>query len=173
MFHFNYVYQTTQYRGSQLCYVASYRSLSSNYRSDVVLVDEGRKRLSFVVSEHKLLLAPTICEVRQTYLKKESESLFKLFDNKIYRASKKVQESFTIDNIFNMLLSLEYTLSNHSHTGYYKYNLQDLFCNPCFLLYCYFQLKKKKEGVDDDIPVRPCVVFMCNSNGIRDSSEVS
>ncbi len=116
-------------------------------------MDKGHKEKSLAVIEQRLLNGPTICEVRQTYIKKETDSLFNVFSNKISRVSKKVQKKFTYDNIYSMFISLELALQNHSHTGYYKYNLFDLFCNPCFLLYCYTQLKRGKSGGLDDIPI--------------------
>ena len=152
MNQFNRIYRTSHFKGkSKLLYAVSYRSFSSNCRSDVRVVEEGHKEQSLAVVEQRLLDGPTICEVRQTYIKKETDSLFNVFSNKIQRASKKVQEKFTYDNIYSMFISLELALKNHSHTGYYKYNLFDLFCNPCFLLYCYTQLKRGKSGGLDDI----------------------
>lgn len=116
-------------------------------------MDKSHKEKSLAVIEQRLLDGPTICEVRQTYIKKETDLLFNVFSNKISRASKKVQREFTYDNIYFMFISLELALQNHSHTGYYKYNLFDLFCNPCFLLYCYTQLKRGKSGGFDGISI--------------------
>lgn len=115
-----------------------------NSRSAATVASTGQKNQSFAVSEQKLLIAPIICEVRQMYLKKESEALFKVFNNKIYKASKKVQENFTLDNIQRMFYFLENALTNQCFTGYYKYNLNILLSTPCFLLYCYSHLKIKK-----------------------------
>ena len=84
--------------------------------------------------------------MRQMYIKKETEVFFNLFSNKINRASKKIQDSFTYDKIHCMFISLELALKNQSQNGYYKYNLFELFCNPCFLLYCYLQLKITKSN---------------------------
>lgn len=136
MNQFNRIYRTSHFKGkSKLLYAVSYRSFSSNCRSDVTVVDKGHKEKSLAVIEQRFLDGPTIREVRQTYIKKETDSLFNVFSNKISRASKKVQKKFTYDNIYSMFISLELALQNHSHTGYYKYNLFDLFCNPCFF-YC-------------------------------------
>jgi retron-type reverse transcriptase len=85
------------------------------------------------------------------YLKKESEALLKVFNNKIHRASKKVQENFTFDNVLNMFFLLESALINQCFIGYYKYNLNNLLSNPCFLLYCYHQLKQDKTVSTNDI----------------------
>lgn len=104
-------------------------------------MDESHKDKSLSVIEQRLLNGPTICEVRQTYTKKETVSLFNVFSHKIHRAPKKVQKEFTYDNIYSMFVALEFALKNHSRTGYYKYNLFSLFCDPCFLLYLYVLLK--------------------------------
>jgi hypothetical protein len=153
VFDFNNAYRTTldQYTGSQLCYVVSYRGFSSNYGSGVIVAGKSQKNQSFAALEQKLLIAPIICEVRQMYLKTESEALFKVFNNKIHRASKKVQANFTFDNIQKMFYFLESALTNQCFTGYYKYNLNNLLSNPCFLLYCYSQLKIKKAVNTDSI----------------------
>jgi group II intron reverse transcriptase/maturase len=151
MNHFNQLYRTSYFKGkSKLLYAVSYRSFSSSCRSDITVVDENHRNKSPVVTEQRLLNGSSICEVRQTYFKKETDSLFNVFSNKIHRASKKVQKELTYDNIYSMFISLELALQNHSHTGYSKYNLFSLFCNPCFLLYCYIQLKRgKSNGIDD------------------------
>jgi hypothetical protein len=113
-----------------------------------------RLNQSFAVTEPRRLLdGPTICEVRQAYFKKEAVSLFNVFSNKIHRASKKVQREFTYDNIYFMFISLEFALQNHSRTGYIKYNLFSLFCDPCFVLYCYTQLKRGKSGGFDSVSI--------------------
>jgi group II intron reverse transcriptase/maturase len=154
MNHFNCIYRPSRFKEkSKLLYAISYRSFSSNCRSDVTVMDESPKDISPAVIEQRLLDGPTICEVRQTYIKSETNLLFNVFSNKINRASKKVQKSFTYNNIYYMFISLELALKNHSHNGYYKYNLFELLCNPCFLLYCYTQLKRGKSIGLDDIPI--------------------
>ena len=83
MNHFNHVYRTSHLKGkSNLLYAVSYRSLSSNYRSNVTVVDEGHKSC---FTEQRSLYEPTICEMCQTYIKKETDSLFNVFNNKIHR----------------------------------------------------------------------------------------
>ena len=104
--------------------------------------------------KQKLLFGQILCEARQMYIKKEADSFFKLFNSKIYKASKIVQEIFTFENIFNLLLTLEFALSDHSQTGYYKYNLQRFFRDPCFLLYCYTQLKRKKLSEVSNVSIQ-------------------
>ncbi|NNE32845.1 MAG: hypothetical protein HKN40_10800, partial [Winogradskyella sp.] len=81
MNHFNRIYRTSHFKGkSKLLYAVSYRSFSSSCRSDVTVVDEGRKVKSLAVIEQRLLDGPTICKVRQTYIKKETDSLFNVFN---------------------------------------------------------------------------------------------
>lgn len=96
------------------------------------------------LKKQRFLFLPKICETRQAYFKKETIFFYTLFKNKILKVSKKIRKNFTVKNIWTMLISLEYLMLNHSYTGYYKYNLEIFFSNPCFLLYCYFQLKRKK-----------------------------
>ena len=154
MNHSNYIYRTSRYKGrSKLLYTVSYRSFSSNCRSDVIVVNEGQNDTGLATTEQRFLVGLTICKVRQTYLKKETDSLFNVFNNKINRASKKVQESFTYDNIYCMFISLELALKNHSYKNYYRHNLFKLLCNPCFLLYCYSQLKRGKSGSLNNVPI--------------------
>jgi retron-type reverse transcriptase len=117
-------------------------------------VGEIKIKLSDAVCEQKPLFSQTLCEARQMYIKKEAKSLFKLFNNKIYKASKIVQETFTLNNIFNSLIMLELALLNYSQNGYDKYNLQKLFCDPCFLLHCYIQLKYRKLSEVDNFSVQ-------------------
>jgi hypothetical protein len=104
--------------------------------------------------EQKLLCGQILCEARQTYIKKEANSFFKLFKNKIYKASKVVQATFTYENIFNLFFMLEFALSKHSQTGYLEYDLQRFFEDPCFLLYCYLQLKRKILSEVDDVSIQ-------------------
>jgi len=111
MNHYNHIYQTSRYKGrSKLSYAVSYRNFSSNCRSDVTVVDESPKGTGLAATEQRLLVGPTICKVRQTYIKKETDSLFNVFNNKINRASKKVQDKFTYDNIYCMFISFELAL---------------------------------------------------------------
>jgi hypothetical protein len=151
--HLNFIYRTTHNRGSKLRYATSFRSFSSDRRSDVRVVDDSR--VSFKNTKTPPLFLPvlTICKARQAYLKQETDFLFKMFNNKIHRASKKVQEKFTYDCIFHMFTSLDNALKNHYRTGYRKYNIFDLICNPCYLLYCYTQLKHKKINGANNISI--------------------
>ena len=89
--------------------------------------------------------------MRQIYIKKKTDFLFNLLNNKIHRASKKIQKNFTYDEIYNMFITLEFALKNYSHKGYYGYDLFKLFCNPCFLFNCYSQLKVQKLSDIDNI----------------------
>ena len=107
---------------------------------------ETQVKLGLVVCEQKLLFFEVLCKARQTYIKKEAESLFKLFNNKICKAHKMVQKIFTLDNILNLLIVLELAALCYSHKGYSKYDISSFFCHPCFLLYCYAQLMDKQSS---------------------------
>lgn len=142
MHHFNQTYWTSNFqRRSKLCYVVSYRSVSSNYKSDSKLVNKDQEKWNFVTIKQKLLPGSTICETRQIYLKKKTKFFLDLFNYKSNKASKKVQENFTYDKVYCMFISLELILKNQSQNGYYKYNLFKFLCNPCFLLYCYIHVR--------------------------------
>jgi len=75
MNHSNHIYRTSHYKGrSKLSYVISYRSFSSSCRSDVTVVGEGQKGTGLTATEQRLLVGPTICKVRQMYIKKETSA---------------------------------------------------------------------------------------------------
>lgn len=77
--HLN-IYWTTQYLRSKLFYVISYRSISSNYKSDVIVVDKYQKYDVFL-SDNRNSYLLIICEVRQLYIK--TKKVFKEFNIKI------------------------------------------------------------------------------------------
>ena len=118
------------------------------------VVEKIRVKSSDAAREQKLLFGQILCEARQMYIKKKADSFFKLFKNKIYKASKIVQETFTYENIVNLFFMLEFALLNHSQTGYFKYKLQRFFGDPCFLLYCYVQFKRKKLSEVDNVSIQ-------------------
>lgn len=117
-------------------------------------MEKTKIKSGYATCKQKLLFGEILCEARQTSIKKEVNSFFKLFNGKIYKASKVVQEIFTFENIFNLFFALEFALSNHSQTGYSMYNLQRFFQDPCFLLYCYVQLKHKKWSEVGNVSIR-------------------
>lgn len=118
------------------------------------VVEKIKIRSGDAACKQRLLFGQILCEARQMYIKKEASSFFKLFNSKIYKASKVVQEIFAFENIFNLFFKLECALSNHSKTGYYKYNVQRFFQDPCFLLYCYVQLKRKKLSEASNVSIQ-------------------
>jgi retron-type reverse transcriptase len=109
-----------------------------------------------------VLPGPTSCEVLQSdpnYARalKNSFELFKLYEKRINKASKKVKETFTQTNILRAYLDL-YSLTDlaRSYTkgvGALKLPLYQNLCNPCVLLIAYSSLKGKKASGIDDIPV--------------------
>lgn len=126
-------------------------------------MDESHQDKNLAIIEQRFLDGPTVCKMRQAYIKKGTDLLFNVFSNKIHRASKKVQKKFTYNNIYFMFICLELVLQNHSHADYDKYNL---FCNPCLLLYCYTQLKKGKSGGFNGVPLEnvtlPTILSLSN-----------
>lgn len=136
-------------------YAGSYRSFSDSSRSEVRLVAKCTWLLMIVPGQKS-------CEVPQldpnyTRALKDSLKLFKLYEKKIDKASKKVREAFTQDNFFNAYLDL-YCLIDQagSYTkkvGALRLPLYQNLCNPCILLIAYSALKGKKASGIDDVPV--------------------
>jgi hypothetical protein len=103
------------------------------------------------------------CEVLQSdpnYARasKDSLRLFKLYEKRINKASKKVSETFTKTNILHAYLDL-YRLIDQAESytkeaGVLKLPLYQNLCNPCILLIAYSALKGKKASGIDDVPVR-------------------
>ena len=98
------------------------------------------------------------CEVLQSKFSKKAEGLFKLYRKKISKASYKVQNTFTKENIeiaYRELDSLLNIVRHNNFTG--NRNKVPLFkslTDPCYLLIAYSNLiNKKGYGGVDDIPV--------------------
>lgn len=81
-------------------------------------------------------------------LKRKAEALYNLFNSRISKASKKIQQVFTFNNIVAMLICLEsfiFIRCKKSKNLDFFY----LLINPLFLLYCYSMLKKSVGcGID-------------------------
>jgi retron-type reverse transcriptase len=102
------------------------------------------------------------CEVPQAdpnYARalRDSLKLFKLYEKKIDKASKKVRVAFTRNNFLNAYLDL-YCLIDQAESYTKKVSVLRLplyqnLCNPCVLLIAYSALKGKKASGIDDVPV--------------------
>lgn len=138
-----------------LKYVGLTRGFSSSGRSEEILVDKCIKN-SLIVYE------PKVCKVLQLDSKyaraiKAGFKLFGLFKNKISRASKKVQTTFTLFNItmaYYDLFSLIDLACNYTRgVSPLRLPLYQNICNPCVLLVAYCGLKHKPATGVDDVPV--------------------
>jgi hypothetical protein len=153
----NYSNLNSRYKGTRgnSIYAGSYRSFSDSSRSEARLAT-NRTWLPMT------LPGPTSCEVLQSdpnYARalKNSFELFKLYEKRIHKASKKVKETFTQTNILRAYLDL-YSLTDLARgytkgVGALKLPLYQNLCNPCVLLIAYSSLKGKKASGIDDIPV--------------------
>ena len=136
-------------------YAGSYRSFSDSSRSEVTVAVDCTW-LPMVLPGQKN------CEVPQSdpnYARalKDSLKLFKLYEKKIDKASKRVREAFTRNNLLNAYLDL-YCLIDKSESytkkvGALRLPLYQNLCNPCVLLIAYSALKGKKASGIDDVPV--------------------
>jgi group II intron reverse transcriptase/maturase len=137
-----------------LIYAGSYRNFSGTGRSEETVVAECTK-LPIVFGQKS-------CEVPQldpNYARALNDALkqFKLYEKKIDKASIKVKEAFTLDNMASAYLELyrliEQTSSYNKKGSALKIPLYQNLCNPCILLIAYSALKGKKASGVDDVPV--------------------
>lgn len=88
---------------------------------------------------------------------KNSQKLFKLYEKKIDKASKRVRSTFTQHNMLNAYTNLcDFMDQSRSYTkeaGAIRMPLYQNLCDPCFLLIAYSSLKGKKASGIDYVPV--------------------
>jgi retron-type reverse transcriptase len=124
-------------------------------RSEVRLAGEGIKN-ALVVYE------PTACEVLQSnknYARavKAAFKLFNLYEKRIHKASKIIQNVFTLVNLTVTYLNY-YDLCDIANNynkgaGTLKLSLYQNLCDPCFLLIAHSSLKKEKMLIVDNTPM--------------------
>lgn len=109
-----------------------------------------------------VIVEPNICEVPQLDENKaRSEKLglklFKLYEKRIIKASKKVKQTFTLGNMIKAyydLISLIDTASSYKcGNGALALPIYQNICNPSILLIAYSGLKGKKASGVDDVPI--------------------
>jgi len=156
-FKHNHSNLTSRYKGTRgnSTYAGSYRSFSDSSRSEVTVAAKCTW-LPMIIPGQKS------CEVlhldpNYARASKDSFKLFKLYEKRINKSSKRVQEAFSKNNLLNAYLDL-YCLIDQagSYTkkvGALRLPLYQNLCNPCVLLIAYSGLKKKKAGGVDDVPV--------------------
>jgi hypothetical protein len=75
-------------------------------------------------------------------------------EKKLQKASDRVRNAFCMENMVRALYLMDkYYFSIRITPGAVKFNYQELLSNPCFLLIAYNNLKNKKSGGIDNIPV--------------------
>lgn len=81
------------------------------------------------------------CEVTQSQrILKEASALLNPLENRLKRASRSVQKTFTLDKLATVMNHYENVINSAEHTK--LNNLYGLLCNPCFLFLAYNSLKK-------------------------------
>jgi len=109
-----------------------------------------------------VIFEPKVCEVLQmdsNYARsvKAGLKLFNLLKKKINKASKKVQKTFTLNNLsmayFDLFSIIEIASSYTKKVGSLELPVYQNLCNPCILLIAYSGLKNKKATGVDDIPI--------------------
>lgn len=98
------------------------------------------------------------CEVLQSNFNKDANKLLMRYKKKISKASKKVQETFTISNVAKAYYELNSLLNivrfNHENGTLSKIPLFKSLSDPCYLLIVFSSLKNKTGVVGvDDIPI--------------------
>jgi hypothetical protein len=88
---------------------------------------------------------------------KDALKLYKLYEKRIDKASKRVRETFTKCNMLQAYLDL-YRLIDQAESytkgvGALRLPLYQNLCNPCVLLIAYSTLKGKKASGIDDVPI--------------------
>jgi len=96
---------------------------------------------------HQSLNVP--CEVTQSQRIKKATALFDPLENRLNRASRSVQKTFTLDKLVTAMASYEEVVDNAELKT--LDNLYDLLCNPCFLLIAYDSVKKDAAAGLDNV----------------------
>jgi hypothetical protein len=138
-----------------LAYAGRFRSFSNSSRSEERVVGK-------CIDNTLVIYKPKACEVLQldsnyTRAAFAALKLFKLYEKRIGKASKKVQKTFTPFNItcaYIEFYCLTETAKNYTKgVGALKLPLYQNLCDPCFLLIVYSSLKNKKATGVDDVPL--------------------
>lgn len=96
---------------------------------------------------HRFLNEP--CEVIQLQRIEKAMALLNPLENRLNRASRSVQKSFTLDKLVLVISIFEDVVNNVEKLEFLD-NLYDFLCNPCFLLIAYDSLKKDvMAGLDN------------------------
>jgi len=138
-----------------LRYARMTRSFSSPGRSEEIVVDNCIKN-SLVVYELKVR---EVLQLDSNYARSDKAGLklFNVFKKRINEASKKVQDTFNLNNTimvyYDLFSLIGFASSYTKKVGSLKLFLYHNLRNPCVLLIAYFGLKSKKASAVDDIPI--------------------
>nr|QYB22879.1 hypothetical protein [Nitzschia ovalis] len=98
---------------------------------------------------HQSLNEP--CEVTQSQRIKIAAAFFDPLENRLNRASRSVQKTFTLDKLVAAMASYEEVVNKAGLKKKTLDNLYDLLCNPCFLLIAYDSVKKDAAAGLDNV----------------------
>lgn len=97
----------------------------------------------------------SVCEVPQVAYK-EAKKFLKNYTGRISKSSKKVKDTFTLDNMAKAYYKLDKILLECKDLPYGKCTTVPIYlllCDPCYLLIAYSSLKSRRAGGVDDVPV--------------------
>jgi len=156
-FKHNHSNLNSHYKGTRgnSIYARNYRSFSDSSRREVRVAIECTW-LPMLTPGQKNCEVPHL-DLNYARASKDSLKLFKLYEKKINKSSKRVQITFTKKNILHAYLDL-YCLIDQAESytkksSPLKLALYQNLCNPCVLLIAYSSLKSKKASGIDDIPI--------------------
>lgn len=140
--------------GRNFLYAGVKRNITS--RSEVTVAvktqESNRHEISAIVLSHGEVYG----QVPQLAHYEQGKFLFNNYKKRIVRATKKVQEVFSLTNMAKAYCRFDLKIQECKKLEINKnlsINLFNLICDPCYLLIAYSSLKRAKgEGIDD-IPV--------------------
>jgi len=136
-------------------YAGLTRSFSCSSRSEETVVAKGTKAL--VAYRQKSCEVPQSDDKNIAHSKNLGFKLFKLYEKRINKASKKIKSTFTLENMTRAYIDLENLIdlanSYTEEAGTRKLPLYQNLCNPCVLLIAFSGLQSKKTSDISYIPV--------------------
>lgn len=138
-----------------LRYAGLYKSFFSTGRSEEIVMDK-------CIKKEIVFFEPKVCEVLQldqNYARatREALKLFNLYKKRINKASKKVKNTFTVENLtmayYKLFTLIELASRYIKGVGPMSLPVYQNLCNPCILLIAYSGLREKKASGVDDIPI--------------------
>ena len=131
-------------KGCEFEYALSFRNFSSERKSEGRVVTESCKSIRYLLCHQGskyLVLPESASKVFQAEFS-HAKNLWNSFKNKISKVSIGMWQVFTFQNFYAMFINLNYVLNVQISKGYNRDNLYNLLSDPCYLVYCYFLLKR-------------------------------